>query len=276
MISLAKSVKKTISYADFFNFPVSTDDIYLWLISSSRVDRKRIEGKHPLMLTGKEKKYRDRLKEISFRKIDEAKNLCSILKIIPTISMVSVTGSVAINNPKQNDDIDLLIVTKNHTLWVTRAIVTLIILLSGRKRHPKALPKDANNTFCLNLWLEESALYIPTYKQSLYTAHEVLQALPVYDRSNTSHRFLTINRWVKKYLANAYYEKTKQSKNKLFKDDQLMNNLFFLFSPINYLFYLLQLFYMKPKITTETIALDHAYFHKIDFSDKIKKYLDAN
>jgi len=42
--------------------------------------------------------------------------------------------------------------------------------------------------------MAENALALPQNKQNLYTAHEVIQLLPIYNKDNTYAKFLRANR----------------------------------------------------------------------------------
>ena len=273
MTHLVSSIEKTVSYAAFFKFPVSTEDIYMWLISPRRTSLSKIAQVNSNKFTSKDRNYRNSLNLISQRKIDESINIIKRLAKIPTIRLISVTGSVAVNNSKEDDDVDLMIVTKNNSLWLTRLLITVIIYFSGRKRKPNASRTQSSDTLCLNLWLEERSLTIPVSKRSLYTAHEVLQTLPVYDSGGCYQKFVTKNHWVKRHLANAYYNKTRNLKHSDNSSKTIAVNHLLRF--LNNLSYLLQYMYMKPKITTESISIKSAYFHKINFSKKINDYLEA-
>lgn len=275
MRQLERSVLKTISYADYFNFPLSIDDIYLWLISSKRITKKRIEKISPKPLSSEDLVHRQRLNQLSRDKVTEITNIIDILKKIPTVQLIAVTGSVAIKNPKENDDVDLMIVTSNNTLWITRTIITLIVSLFGKRRYPRTHPDKANHTLCLNLWLEERSLKIPRNKQNLYTAHEVLQTEVLYDRHHFHPKFIQINSWVQKHLANAYFERSKLYSSVSFTHNwnnhtRILSHLIF---PFNLVMFVIQYLYMKPKITTETISLSSAYFHKVNFSKKLNRHL---
>jgi predicted nucleotidyltransferase len=276
MRSLGDSIRRTKSYSNFFIFPIDSSDIYLWLISVDRVPLSKIISLEKKQLTKKEEKFRLSRYEISNKKINESKKIINLLSRVPTIKLISITGSVAINNSKEEDDVDFMIVTSDHSLWLTRAVVTIIVSMFGRRRRPNSSYESAANTICLNLWLEERSLKIPSNKRNLYTAHEVLQTLPVFDRSNYHNQFISHNSWTKRYLANAYFEKTNQLANQNDQIDTGNHSHNLILKCINYVFYLIQLLYMKPKITSETISIKSAYFHKINFSKIINKHLENN
>jgi predicted nucleotidyltransferase len=134
------------------------------------------------------------------RKISSLHRFLQICQSIPTVSMIGLTGSCAISNATPDDDIDLMIITSTHRLFITRLIVTGIAQIMG-VRHKRGAKHDPNKV-CLNLWLDESDLMVPPPKISLYSAREMAQIRALFDRSSYYERFQTANPWVKTYLPN--------------------------------------------------------------------------
>ena len=270
MISLDRAIKKTLAYSDFFDHPLSSEEIHFWLIFPDTVSLKRLSknlDSIPASVASLEKKRQ--YLEFSKQKMSRAQKIATILSVIPTIHLVAVTGSVAVGSAAERDDIDLLIVTANHSLWLTRPFVLLTLSLFSTRRLPGQSYDSAAHTFCPNLWLEHRSLTVPKHKHNLYTAHEVLFVSPVFDRSHTHQHFLAQNSWVRKHLANAYSLSRKKGVN-----SPQTSPFTLLLIPFNTLFFIFQYLYMKPKITTEDVALDSAYFHTQNFDKKIKKHLD--
>ena len=141
-------------------------------------------------------------------KIKKAKKIAEILgKRFKNILFVGVTGSVAAGFPKENDDIDLFIITKKDTLWVSRFWVRLFVIMNKipHRKYGKAEHKDE---FCFNMWLDELALEIPKNRQLLRNAVDMVLMKKVYDKNDTYLKFLKANKWAKKFVATPYYAKT--------------------------------------------------------------------
>ena len=181
----------------------------------------------------------------------------------------SVVGTIII--PSKSTKLDLMVVTADHTLWLTRPFVLLLLSLFSRRRLPGQSHAEAAHSFCPNLWLEHRSLAVPLVKRNLYTAHEVLFVTPVFDRFQTHSLFLSQNSWVKKYLANAYLSVQPQA----IRSPSYFSTLFILLFPFNLLAFFLQYLYMLPRRTNETVTLHCAYFHTQDFAGKIKHYLSS-
>lgn len=203
----------TILYADIFDYPLTKEEIKTWLIESriknheSRIiinNSNIIEERNGFYyLKGRQKivGIRKRREEYAAEKLKTAKKIASYICLIPTVRLIGITGNLAINNSEKKDDIDLLIITKNDLLWTTRLLVTLLVELIGRRRRPK--DKNVANKICLNMFLGEDYLSLPLDERDIFSAHEVVQMKPLFNRDLTYQKFLTENIWVNNYLPNA-------------------------------------------------------------------------
>jgi hypothetical protein len=166
------AVLRTKAYAKIFNYQLTLPELHRFLITPQ-----------PLFITAK------KIFPYSF----ELKQL-PIFRLIPWVKLVALTGARAMNNASLADDIDLMIITAENRLWLTRLL--LVILLFPWLRRGQKISRR----LCLNLWLDESALSLK--QQNLYTAHEICQLKPLYNRDQTYQKFINANLWVKTFLAN--------------------------------------------------------------------------
>jgi len=196
-----------------------------------------------------------------------AQKAVSILKIIPSIKLVGITGALAMNNTKKNDDIDLFIITSKDLFWTTRFLSTFLIEILGLRRHPEEA--IASDKICLNMFMDEKYLEIPKKERDLFSAHEVLQMKPVWERENTYNKFILANAWVMRYLPNAYNQEIKKMEIKKLKNKKEVR-IFPNYSITQLLNYCeaflkkLQLQYMKKRRTTEIIKNAYIRFHPHD------------
>lgn len=128
-------------------------------------------------------------------------------KKFKNILFIGVTGSVAADFPDNNDDIDLFIIVRNNTLWITRFWVRIFVCLN-KIPHRKFGKKEQKDEFCFNMWLDESALEIPKNRQNLRNAVDMVLMKKVYDKNNMYLKFLKANKWAKNFVATPYYAKT--------------------------------------------------------------------
>lgn len=269
-MDLAQAVSRTKAYGGFFRYPLSEEEIHHWLISDTLVSKKQI-SKYIQPLREKEIKIKNILKINTQKKENTAKEILKITRFIPFICLIALTGSVAANNSKKDDDLDLLIVTRANTLWLVRPLFLLLLSCCFPRRHPGDNPHKNSNAFCPNLWLDTTALSLPKNRRNLYTAHEVLQIKPLFDRGQTHLRFIKSNSWTKKYLSNAYQS---LSQKKLSKTPESMISKFMF--PLNAFMFVLQLIYMLPKKTSESVNINYAFFHKGNLSEELNRHLKNN
>jgi len=265
-------IAKTRAYSGYFDFPLTRTEIHKWLITPTRVPYSRIESLLDTEISQQEIKKRKILSQISDDKITQAKAMVSLMKKIPGIYLIALTGSVSVGNSKREDDIDLLIVTGPNMLWIVRPIFLLGLSLLFRRRLPGDSKDKTADLFCPNLWIDSKHLSIPKRKRNLYTAHEVLQITPIYDRFNTYSDFIKENSWSGKYLANAYAQISSLRRKENRVKYSIRNKLFI---PINLIFYGLQYLYMLPKKTTESISLHQAFFHTVDYNKALVQHLNS-
>lgn len=267
MVSLESTLANTLSYSAQFNFPLTSKEVWFWQINSqysqaeinSFLSAHYKSRKSLFFLNSSHVTSRLQNETFSQAKWGIAKKFARKLSQIPFVAAIFVTGALAMNNSPKEDDIDLMIVTYPHTLWLTRLLVLLFL---GNHRRPASIPEHSSsrvsNKVCDNLYLTTESLLIKT--QNLYTAHEILQAQCVYDRFSIPRKFLSKNNWVRRYLPQAY----KQISNKHISDSgktSPRNQNYSYLKILNYVAYKLQYLYMYKKITNEKISINSAFFH---------------
>ena len=274
----------SLIYHDLFDFPLNSAELYEW--SLKEVDLLR---SHQQIKIGKKWGYffiqnrkqivAKRLvrKIISEVKTEKAKKYVGVLRFIPTIQMIGITGTLAMKNADENSDIDLMIITKKRRLWFTRAVV-LIMAKVFQIPLRRFVEKKQKDRLCLNVWLDESDLSWGKNKRNIFTAHEIAQIRPLVNKDNTYEKFLRKNSWFKNYWPNAVkdiriieYKNNGGIKIKIFLISKYLNILISLL--FESLAFKLQYKYMKEKITKETVTSTRALFHPNDWSEIIAQRL---
>ena len=181
----------------------------------------------------------------------EVDEVIKTLHQIPTISEVYITGSLAVNNIRSPfDDIDILIVTHNNRLWLSRFIVIFLTMLKGKYRLHDTEGRDS---WCFNLWMDRSNIQLSKKRQNLYSSFEIIQAKQVIGERNS---LLGENSWVVNYLPIVKIpDKSRLTKN----ERKSVRNI--CLSVINYFAFLLQRGYMAGRLTRESVKLHSAFFH---------------
>lgn len=258
----------TIAYADVFDYPFTRDDLSQWMLFDGKVPKQK---KLFYYLPGRSHLVALRRKRASWQeeKWTIARRAARILSKISTIQLIGVTGGLAMDNADRQDDIDLFFIVSDSALWMSRLLATVAIELLGIRRRPK----DAAvvNKVCLNMFMTESGMSIPSGERDCFSAHEVLQMRTLWERGNIYKRFLKANGWVKTYLPNAWKERVK-SKGLPEYHKSKSNVLFSVLEPFAKK---AQLWYMKKHRTHEVISDNTLRFHPNDARIWVKRKFAA-
>jgi D-beta-D-heptose 7-phosphate kinase/D-beta-D-heptose 1-phosphate adenosyltransferase len=258
----------TLYYHDIFEYPLTLMELIKWepgkIATKLKFEIPAYEFKSGYFyLKGKEGLILKRTfrKRSSVAKIKIARKAASVLKTIPQLKMVAITGATAMLNAKGESDIDLLLIAEKGKLWTTRLIslLTLKILGIPVRRFGEERQKDK---LCLNMWLDESSLSWPEAERNIYTAHEIAQIIPILNKDKTYEIFLERNKWIKDYWPNSVKIPKKINKIKTKKGINIFE----------YIFRNLQYLYMRKKISREVVRQNKAIFHPIDWTEKVLSY----
>jgi len=177
--------------------------------------------------------------------------------------LVGLSGSVAAENCKKGDDIDILIVTQKNRLWRSRLKLKWFLKkkqVSCRK-YGEAKKKD---DFCFIIWLEEDSLGLPPEKRTEKSAVDLILLKVLVDKNGIYEKFLRENGWVAKWMATPYKERLKAERQKLKTekkvDDEAESDRGGRL--INCLMFGIQYLYMWPKIEREKVTQKRVFFHR--------------
>lgn len=223
---LEHSIFNTLRYFDIFDLPLTTVQIWRCLIVDAKPPGIRWQGQaiHSLadvrsvlqasvwlrervgccwgywFLRGRQQLVPRRLERhvLAQRKWKIIRRVALLLAAVPFVRMIGVTGSLALSHTRPESDLDLFFVVRAGRIWVARLFVVLVTQLTGRRR--KHWDREAPDKVCLNHYITDDSLLMPSAVRSLYTAvlytHVVpLVGLEVYrdwQRSNAV--------WIKRWL----------------------------------------------------------------------------
>lgn len=257
-----KAILKTLVYADIFNYPLKINEIHKWLIGKKATLRqveKALKGYQKYYFLQRRKnliiqrRRKERQSEIYLRK---AKILCQILKIIPWIKLVGISGGLALNNAAKGDDIDLFIITAKNRLWICRILTLGLLSLLGQRRKRREKRRKIAGKLCVNILLEEDRL--AQINRDIFVAHEVLQMRVLWQKDGIYTKYLSDNSWAFKFLPNWLGNGTKNSHN----TKCIIHNTFFdIFEKLAKRF---QLKIMQEPKGMERIEDGALYFHPQD------------
>jgi len=289
--SYGDTVIATVSYADIFAYPLTLDEIRHWVVGTTHRGKPDAGTLHSLtivhdrgqtyaVLKGREHlvALRNARRRTAKKKWLIARRVALLFRIIPSVELIGITGGLSMDNVTASDDIDVFIIAREGTLWATRLWVTVLADIIGIRRHPH--DRTVADKVCLNMFMDDGSLAVPTRDRDLFAAHEVLQMKPVWERNGAYGMFLRANRWAAAFLPNAwkekvnvlrisYYEKSRQETRSFMRT--ACTALLRLSEPVvrN-----IQLRYMQKSRTKEVVSDMLIRFHPLDARIRVKKELD--
>lgn len=273
---LTKKDFTSLLYHDIFDYPLTSVELIRWqpgkkvkvfelgnLLFKHKSGHFYLDGREGIVLR------RLMRQRASDKKMRLAKKAVKLLSFVPTVKMVAVTGALAMKNTDEISDIDLFVITKKNSLWITRAIsLALLKLFSFPVR--RFGEKEEKDKLCLNIWLDETDLCWK--KRNIYTAHEIAQTTPLFNKEKTFESFVKKNLWVKDYWPNALRIRKSGPKAKETSSSKVLSRFICLFEKSARK---LQYLYMRKKITKETVTKTKALFHPVDWSEYVLTKLEG-
>lgn len=196
-----EAVEKTLLYARLFNTGVKKENLHKHLfdvkLSSARLDEivENLKGKKKI-ISEKGILYLNNHFTSSYKSNshystgnEKSRKLLKLLKKLPFISLISFSGGTAHYGFENHDDIDLFIITKPNTAYITYFIIHLLSLLF-----------NARKELCANYLIDESNIEIKNPKD-FYTAHQIITLVP-FNNEPLLHYFWKKNEWVKEFFPN--------------------------------------------------------------------------
>ena len=275
------SIFKTLKYYDFFDFPVTQEEIHRYLgIQTTKKEvsqvlqdllRKRLvdfniqNGLYALRGHGKRSIDRAARKGYSDQKRQKINKYLVLLKLFPWFSLIGLSGSCAIDNAKKTDDIDLFIISTPGRMWTSRftAVSIAKLLRMHRSRNSTAMM----NKVCLNLFYDGLNVKVPQHKQNTYIAHEIVQMRPLYARKGAYSLFMRENAWYRTFLPNVPLPVSAPV------HDMRVPLLSLFMDGVEAILKRYQLWIMKTP-TREILSDAQLWFFPNDFENKLKKKVE--
>ncbi len=275
--NLQRAIFSTLAYFDIFDFPLTKEEMYTYLHVSEKTSFAELEkalltissetkDNRILYLLPKREGLAERRiqnEEISERKIEKEKNLLRMLGFFPTIAFIGISGSLAMKNGDGESDIDIFIITLPHTIWLTRFFLWIVLQLFSKRRKRNTKGQD---TICINMLLDRNTLAFPHDRHEIYTAHEIVQVVPVVNKYQTYELFLQKNTWVLDYLANSF-----QKKFLIESIPFWLKIMSFCLIPLETIVRFMQVMYMRQHKTIEQTTKTFIAFHPYNYRDTILK-----
>jgi predicted nucleotidyltransferase len=202
---IKKNILATLAYFDLFNYPLTMEEMFLYLPAKSSpeefeqglmhlvIDRlvyrfdKFYTLKNDYFLIERRVKGNAKAAEM----IGIAKKVSDLLIRFPYVRGIAISGSLSKNFADENSDIDLFIITAKNKLWLARTIMHCFKKLTFLVKR--------EHYFCMNYYIDEEDLQI--HEKNIYTAIEVATLIPLHG-DTVFEQFYNANAWGREYLPN--------------------------------------------------------------------------
>ena len=208
---LRRHILSTIAYFDMFHYPLTMDEIYLYL--PVKCDATDFEFALKYLVIDRMVYHFDKfytLKNEYFlierrlrgnaratKMMDTAKQVSNLLVRFPFVKGIAISGSLSKNFADEDSDIDLFIITAKNRLWIARTLMHCFKKLTFLVKR--------EHYFCMNYYIDEEELQIR--EKNIYTAIEIATLVPVHG-DTTFEQFYAANNWTRNYLPNKYMRLT--------------------------------------------------------------------
>jgi glycosyltransferase involved in cell wall biosynthesis len=187
---LQAAIRKTISYSQLFQYPLTRDEVRerLFGISVDQNTFDRTWESLQLDFDGTLLQLRSQREAISDQAIREAQPHLRTLASIPFVRMIAFSGGTAHRNMSTNEDLDLFIIVEDGKLWTVFLIAMVWAKLKGLRKR-----------LCMNYLLSDAAL--PLFETDLFTAQQMASLKPIFGK-DVYDRFLQMNPFVRRHFPN--------------------------------------------------------------------------
>src|SRR5690554_441381 len=197
-VSKEEAVEKTLLYSAIFNSGMDKEKLYKSLFD---IKLNRDEFERTLLKLYLENKifYKNEIIFLSNyayaenvnREVNSANNkkALRLIKLIPFISSVSLSGGTAHYGIESHNDLDLFIITRKNSLYIVYAVIHLLSLLLKIRKE-----------LCANYLIDESHLEI-THTRDFYTAHQIISLKPIKNEVKLN-QFFNANKWINNFFPN--------------------------------------------------------------------------
>lgn len=199
-------ILKTIAYFDVFNYPLTSEQIYKFLPRNSAAPKdikNLLEEMVQLKLLARQRDFfclptsekniveeRSQNEKRAVSMAVYARLATRLLKLFPFVRAVFITGSLSKNVAAKGSDIDFMIVTLPHRLWICKTLISTFrkIFLLGSHKY-----------FCTNYYVTEKNFLHPD--RNMFSAIELATTKAAWN-TRAFQQYLNVNSWIKNFLPN--------------------------------------------------------------------------
>jgi|GEM_PF-2629047 len=148
------------------------------------------------------KELKGRIKS-STKKIHLTRKLTKLLKTIPFIELIFITGSVASLNANINDDIDIFLVVKPKRVWITRLLEWIILNIHGIRRNNCTSKESMSDKMDINYYKTSDNLELCPQNEAF--AMQFVDSILIFYRNIASYKnMIEHNAWISNYFPSWY------------------------------------------------------------------------
>lgn len=120
------------------------------------------------------------------------KRYLRLISRIPWVKYLGLTGANAFESCREQDDIDLFLITQKDRLWICYLTLALFSKALGKR-----------GVLCINYLVDEDNLHLR--QQDYYTAVQIMQMAPLLE-NGFGRRLIESNHWIFRFLPNCRAE----------------------------------------------------------------------
>ena len=246
------------------------------LVKKGKIKILKVQGQRlflePVNLKAAKRTFLYRVGEYKRKLFDRKFQIyLKILKGIPQIKFIGLSGTLAWEAGNREDDIDLFIISQKGRLWTSRFLAVVLAFLLGIKR--KRGEKKAPGKVCLNLFFDEGDLKVPEVKRNEYVAFELLALKPLFDKG-VYRKLLQENKTlIKRYFPNFRFTRLNVMQS---GRNNRIKVLSFLGDFLESVLKKFQLFLINRHKTREIVTSTQLWFFPEDFEEKYKKLVASS
>ncbi|MDZ7269393.1 MAG: glycosyltransferase family 4 protein [candidate division KSB1 bacterium] len=201
---VAEAALRTLAYADLFDYPLARAEIHEGLpgVRATPVEvAAALQFLHQHGLIAEScgfffladrrhlPELRAERRELSRHLLQRHRRILARISKFPFVRTVALSGALAFENGRADDDIDLFLIVDSRRLWTVYAGLVLFTKLLGKRR-----------IICLNCLVGHRHLAWP--ERDFFIAHQIVHLLPL---SGTAmlRRFMAANAWCRTFLPQA-------------------------------------------------------------------------
>ncbi|MCX6807559.1 MAG: hypothetical protein NTZ80_02005 [Patescibacteria group bacterium] len=211
--SLKSAVLETLGYYFILNCPLSFDELYQRLhnVKITRIELKKFLQSAPKGIIFRdgfyalvEKKNDIELRKLALTATEYKWQILSkrleLLRRIPFLRGVCVSGSMSAGYANNDSDIDIFIIAKKNRIWLCRGFLAFFMKRAGWYRQEEN--KQVQNYLCPNHFITEDSLLLKPH--NIYTAHLFSQFSPIIGQDICEKLRLANLGWIREFLPNSH------------------------------------------------------------------------